>query len=77
EAGNTVLRALPDRGRYGLEKMRKLSPHARIIGLMGDHLRDGTEEPTPFDEVDYVIRTGDQIGREIDRKVTAIRGQRS
>ena len=27
------------------------------------------EEPTPFDEVDYVIRNCDRIGREIDRQV--------
>jgi predicted dehydrogenase len=73
EAGATLLRAAPDRGRYGVEKLRKISPHARIIGLLGKHLQGEAEEPTPFAEVDYVIRMGDRVGREIDRQVARIR----
>jgi hypothetical protein len=73
EAGATLLRAAPDRGRYGLEKLRKLSPHAKIIGLLGKHLQGQAEEPTPLDEVDYVVRVGDRVGREIDRQVASLR----
>lgn len=73
EAGATLLRAAPDRSRYGFEKLRKISPHARIIRLLGKHLQGEGEEPTPFEEVDYVIRMGDRVGREIDRLVASRR----
>jgi predicted dehydrogenase len=73
EAGATLLRAAPDRGRYGFEKLRKLSPHAKIIGLLGKHLQGHAEEPTPLEEVDYVVRVGDRVGREIDRQVASLR----
>jgi predicted dehydrogenase len=69
EAGATLLRAAPDRGRYGMQKLRKESPHLKIIQALGRHLRDNDVEPTPLDEVDYVIRNCDLIGREIDRQV--------
>lgn len=69
EAGKTLLRAAPDRGRYGLQRLQKeSSPHLRIIQSLGRSLRGEGEEPTPFDEVDYVIRNCDVIGREIDRQ---------
>lgn len=76
DAGATLLRAAPDRGRYGLQRLRKESPHQRIIQRLGRHLHGEAEEPTPLDEVDYVIRKGDQIGREIDRQVAAARARR-
>jgi len=69
EAGATIARAAPDRARYGLRKLRKDSPHLRIIQALGRHLIDNAEEPTPLDEVDYVIRNCDRIGREIDRQI--------
>ncbi len=77
EAGATLLRAAPDRGRYGVSKLRKESPHLKIIQRLGQHLQGQAEEPTPFDEVDYVIRCGDQIGREIDRQVAVVRSKRA
>jgi predicted dehydrogenase len=70
EAGRTLLRAGPDRGHYGLQRLQGLqSPHLRIIQALGKSLQGQGEEPTPFAEVDYVIRTGDQIAREIERQV--------
>lgn len=70
EAGKTLLHAAPDRGRYGLERLAgKESPHLRIIQALGKSLLGQGEEPTPFAEVDYAIRLGDKIGREIDRQV--------
>jgi len=70
EAGKTLLRAAPDRGRYGIERLAgRESPHLRIIQSLGKSLLGQGEEPTPFAEVDYAIRLGDKIGREIDRQV--------
>lgn len=77
DAGTTLLHAVPDRGRYGFEKLRKLSPHVKIINLLGRHLQGKAEEPTPIAEVDYAIRVGDQVGREIDRQVAKLRQARS
>jgi predicted dehydrogenase len=72
EAGQTLLRAGADRGEYSLQRLRGLqSPHLRIIQALGRNLRGEGEEPTPFAEVDYVIRVGDKIAREIDRQVSA------
>jgi predicted dehydrogenase len=76
EAGSVLVRAAYDRGRYAAQRLRKQSsPHRKIIHLLGRHLHGQAEEPTPFDEVDYVIRNCDAIGREIDRQVAAIRGR--
>lgn len=69
EAGSSLLHAIPDRGRYSIEKLRKISPHAKIIQMLGRHLQGDAEEPTPIAEVDYAIRMGDRVGREIDRQV--------
>ena len=70
DAGRTLLQAGPDRGQYGLQRLRGLqSPHLRIIQALGRSLQGLGEEPTPFAEVDYAIRLGDKIAREIDRQV--------
>jgi predicted dehydrogenase len=70
DAGRTLLRAGPDRGRYGLARLQGLqSPHLRIIQALGRNLQGLGDEPTPFAEVDYVIRVGDKIAKEIDRQV--------
>jgi len=74
EAGRTILRSGADRSRYTVQHLRGESPHARIISDFGRHLRGEGEEPTPLDEVDYVVRNCDRIGREIDRQVAATRG---
>ena len=67
EAGDVLFRAAADRGSYGLRRLRKESPHLHIIRSLGSNLLGQGEEPTPFAEVDYVIRNCDRIGREIDR----------
>ena len=70
DAGQTLLRAAPDRSRYGLQRLQGLqSPHLRIIQSLGKSLQGQGEEPTPFAEVDYAIRLGDKIAREIDQQV--------
>jgi 2-alkyl-3-oxoalkanoate reductase len=70
DAGRTLLRAGADRGQYGLERLQqRSSPHLRIIQALGRNLLGEGEEPTPLAEVDYAIRLGDRIGKEIDRQV--------
>jgi predicted dehydrogenase len=69
DAGSTLLRAAPDRAGYGLARLQKQTPHLRIIQALGKSLQGEGEEPTPFAEVDYVIRLGDKIAKEIDRQV--------
>ena len=69
DAGRTLLRAAPDRAGYGLARLQSQSPHLRIIQALGKSLQGQGEEPTPFAEVDYVIRLGDKICKEIDRQV--------
>lgn len=73
EAGQALLRGGPDRGAYSFQRLRGLhSPHLRIIQALARNLVGDGEEPTPFAEVDYVIRMGDKIAREIDRQVAPI-----
>jgi len=76
EAGQLLLRSAPDRGRYAYQRMRGESPHSRIIQSLGKSLRGEGEEPTPLDEVDYVVRNCDRIGREIDRQVKEAKAAR-
>lgn len=74
EAGKTLVQGASDRGRYGLQRLRGESPHARIIKSLAKSLSGAGEEPTPFEEVDYVVTYSDRIGREIDRQVAEARG---
>jgi predicted dehydrogenase len=69
DAGRTLLRAAPDRAGHGLARLQQQSPHLRIIQALGKSLQGMGEEPTPFAEVDYTIRLGDTIAKEIDRQV--------
>ncbi len=77
EAGGTLARGAADRGRYGLQRIRGESPHSRIIQSLAKSLTGQGEEPTPLDEVDYVVTYSDRIGREIDRQVAAARAART
>jgi predicted dehydrogenase len=76
DAGQTLLRGAGDRARYGFQRMRGESPHARIISALARSLKGEGEEPTPLAEVDYVVRNCDLIGREIDKQVAAQRARR-
>ncbi len=68
-AGQTLLRAVPDRSRYGWRHLRGESPHVRAIDSFARQLRGDGEEATPFDEVDYVVRNCDRIGHAIDAQL--------
>ncbi|MEZ5333387.1 MAG: Gfo/Idh/MocA family oxidoreductase [Thermoanaerobaculia bacterium] len=61
------LLALPrDRGAYLADRLAGRTPHARMIADFAAHVATGAPSPTPLAEVDYVIRTGEAIGRRID-----------
>lgn len=68
-AGQTLLRAIPDRSRYGFERLRGASPHSRAIEAFALEVLGRAEPATPFEEVDYVVRNCDRIGRAIDEQV--------
>lgn len=72
-AGQTLLRAVPDRSRYGYERLRGASPHSRAIEAFADEVLGRGEPATPFEEVDYVVRNCDRIGRAIDQQLAARR----
>jgi predicted dehydrogenase len=69
EAGKTALRSFPDRAAYFQRRITGDSPHSFIIQAFGRHLQGQGPVPTPFDEIDYVVRNCDKIGREIDRQL--------
>ena len=69
ETGERLLQAIPDRAEYLLRRAQKETPHATLIRAFDHHLAGEGPSPTPLDEVDYVIRTGDVIGRKIDAAV--------
>ncbi len=70
ESGGGLVRWVPDRIGYGVRHAQGETPHSRIITMFANYLRGKGEHPTPFDEVDYVIRNCDRIGREIDRQLS-------
>ncbi|MCI0645010.1 MAG: Gfo/Idh/MocA family oxidoreductase [Chloroflexi bacterium] len=68
-SGATMLRWLPDRSRYFWRQLQGETPHTRIIRAFDEYLQGQGPVPTPLDEVDYVVRNCERIGREIDRQV--------
>lgn len=71
DAGRTLLRTLPDRTRYGLDQVRGTLAHYHAIRSFADEVLGRGEPATPFEEIDYVVRNCDRIGREIDRQLAA------
>lgn len=60
-----------DRAVYIADRLAGRTPHARMIADFAAHVATGAPAPTPLAEVDYVIRTGEAIGRRIDTRVAA------
>ena len=69
-AVQAVAAAVPDRIGYAVRHARKDSAHARAIQQFALHVQGRGEPPTPFDEVDYVIRNCERIGRAIDEQLS-------
>lgn len=72
EAGLMLLRMIPDRSSYLLRRLRGETPHVGLIRALGQHLHGQGPPPTPLDEIDYVVRNCDKIGREIDRQLISV-----
>ncbi|MFZ0548129.1 MAG: Gfo/Idh/MocA family oxidoreductase [Candidatus Promineifilaceae bacterium] len=72
EAGKTVLRAVPDRAAYVQRRLTSDTPHSFIIQAFGRYLQGQGPVPTPVEEIDYVVRNCDKIGREIDRQLVGM-----
>lgn len=68
-AGETLLHGVADRAAYGWRRVKRESPHARAVQAFADYVQDKCPSPTPVEEIDYVVRRGDQIGREIDAQL--------
>ena len=60
-----------DRAGYLLDRLRNRSPHALLIERFASHLQGRGDSPTPIEEIDYVVRNAELIGREIERQVGA------
>lgn len=65
----SLMPMLADRAGYALDRIRGESPHTRFIAAVDRRFRDLGPAPTPFEEIDYVIRYSDRIGREIDSQL--------
>lgn len=66
EAGARLVRGAARRPSYLVRRALGEAPHARIIREFDRHLRGSGPLPTPLDEIDYVIRNCDHIGRALD-----------
>ncbi len=67
ETGHRLVQAVGDRLEYAKRRMLKETPHATIIAAFDKHLVGEGPTPTPVDEIDYVVKNCDLIGRAIDR----------
>ncbi|RYZ25565.1 MAG: Gfo/Idh/MocA family oxidoreductase, partial [Sphingobacteriales bacterium] len=70
EAWKRLLQVIPDRMVYLAERRKGISPHTRIILQFDQYLDGKAENPTPFEEIDFVVRYCDIVGKEIDRKLS-------
>lgn len=69
DAGAALMRTIPDRSHYALRHGRGDTPHSNIITAFDRFIAGKGPAPTPMDEVDYVVRNCDRIGKEIDRQI--------
>lgn len=71
EGMQVVGRMIPDRFVYVQRQLAGRTPHAAIIKAFATHLEGRGPEPTPLDEIDYVVRNCDKIGKMIDQRANA------
>lgn len=69
ENGGAVASMIADRPMYLLDRLRRQSPHTRFIAAVDRNLRGVGPPPTPFEEIDYVTRYCERIGREIENQL--------
>jgi predicted dehydrogenase len=58
-----------DRAGYLGSRLPSRRPHALLIREFARYLHGDGPSPTPLAEIDYVVRTAQRIGAEIDRQV--------
>jgi predicted dehydrogenase len=73
ETGHRLVQAVGDRLEYAKRRVLKETPHASIITAFDKHLVGEGPTPTPLEEIDYVVRNCDRVGREIDRAIERAR----
>ena len=69
EAGKRLLQGVPDRLSYMMQRQKGISPHTRIILQFDEFIEGKAESPTPVEEVDFVVKYCDLVGKEIDRQI--------
>lgn len=55
-----------DRLGYLADRLRGRTPHSRLIHAFAAHLQGLAPNPTPLEEIDYVVTMSDRVGRAID-----------
>lgn len=69
ESSKRVYKGLLDRLGYFYERIKGVSPHTRIIVQFDKYIDGKIESPTPMEEVDFVVKYCEKVGKEIDRKI--------
>ncbi len=70
DALTTMARVLPDRAGALRDRIDGRTPHAALIEAFARSLRDGGPSPVSVEEIAYVVRMSDEVGRMI----TAVEG---
>jgi predicted dehydrogenase len=58
-----------DRAGYFLDRLRGLTPHARLISSFTESLTRGAPAPVPLDEIEYVVEMADAVGKAIEARI--------
>jgi len=68
EGTQMMRRMIPDRMSYAVRRLRGETPHSVIIEEFANYLDGVGSAPTPLEEIEYVVRNCDRIGRAIDQE---------
>ena len=64
----TFGRMIPDRVAAVVARMRRETPHSRLIRDFAHHLAGRAPLPIGLDEISYVVRTGEEIGMRVEEE---------
>lgn len=70
EAVTSLLQGIPEQVGKTFARARDETPHAKFIRAFARQIEGNGPNPSPLPEIEYVVRTADWIGREIDRQVS-------
>ena len=68
EAVSQAAQSAVQKPMTALRRLRGWTPHAVLIAAFEQQLVGSGSPPTPVAEIEYVVRTCEEIGREIDRQ---------